>query len=476
MVLTASSGRYGYHRDELYFLASSKHLAWGYVDQPPLTPLLVRAMTVMDDRSLPLLRVPATLAAVGVVVVTALMAREFGGGRRAQLIASFAVVASAVVLGAGHLMGTTIFDLLVWATLCLLVIRLCDGRDPRWWLAVGAIVGIGLQNKTLVVFVVAALLVGILSVGPRRVLRTWWLAAGIVIALGIWAPNLWCQASNGWPQLEMSRSIAAGVSGTSSSRAEFVITQLGLIGPLLIPVWIAGLWWLFRSPSSKRWRALGIAYPILFVVYFGVGGKAYYLAGLYPVLLAAGALVVSSWSGRGRARVRLAVVAIAVTSNAVIAAVLFLPVVAPSRLPGSVITAVNYDAGETVGWPEYVSQVATVRDSLPDDDRGSVAILTANYGEAGAVERFGGRYGLPLPQSVHNAYWSWGPPSDAAAAVITVGFQRNELRDVFARVDDAGRLHNAIGLNNDEQGASIFVCRGPLEPWSQLWPKIRRLG
>ncbi|MBD0322440.1 MAG: glycosyltransferase family 39 protein [Aldersonia sp.] len=458
VALTATSGRYGYHRDELYFLAAARHPDWGYADQPPLVPLLARAMAAIGPESLWLLRIPATLAAVAVVVLTALLARALGGSANAQLLASAAIASAAVVLGAGHLLGTTIFDLAVWAAVTLLVVHLLDGADARWWLLVGVLVGVGLLTKTLVIFLAVALLVALAIVGPRTPFRSPWLYLGGLIALAIWAPNLVWQANNGWPQLELSRAIAAGSSGTSDSPAAFVLLQFGLVGPWLVPVWAAGLWWLARR---EAWRAIPVAYALLFVFFLATGGKAYYLAGMYPVLLAAGAIAVIGWVRRG---------------TGLRSAVLFLPVLPVARLGGTPVVAINYDAGETVGWPQFTRQVAAVYDVLPAQQRGSAVVLTSNYGEAGAIDRFGGEVGLPDVFSGHNSFWWWGPPPEGAGPVIAVGFEPDQLMRWFGSCEQKTIIDNGLGLDNDEQGEPVVACREPRGSWTGLWPEMQRLG
>ncbi|MFE6926155.1 glycosyltransferase family 39 protein [Nocardia sp. NPDC057663] len=463
LVLLITSGRYGYHRDEMYFLAAGRRLDWGYPDQPPLTPALARLMAAIDPDALWVLRLPAIAAATFVVVCAGLMAKELGGGRGARALAAGAVASAALVQTAGHQLGTTVFDLAAWSLICLVVLKLLRGADPRWWLAVGAVVGLGVQNKVLIVIPVGALAVAILLTERRKVFATKYFAAAVGIATLIAAPYLWWQADNGWPQWALSRAIAGGSSGTSDSPIMFVLLQFGLFGPLLVPLWAYGLWRLWRSPC----RAFPLAYGLLFVVFLVAGGKAYYLGGMYPVLLAAGSVGLARVLGDSGKH--WAAVGSALALNAAMSAVLFLPVLPVAQLPDSPVLAVNYDAGETIGWPRFVAQVAAARPP-------GAAILTANYGEAGAVERYGAEYGLPTPYSGHNAYWWWGPPPDAATAVLTVGIDRNRLTGLCSVVEPAGVLDNGLGIDNDEQGEPLFVCREPVRPWSQLWPQLRSLG
>ncbi|MEV6339481.1 hypothetical protein AB0M12_32785 [Nocardia vinacea] len=549
-LLTAFATRYGYHRDELYFLAAGRHPDWGYPDQPPLTPLLARAMSAIDADSLPLLRLPSISAATFVVVAAGLMARELGGGRGAQVLASVAVASAAMVMGIGHLLSTASFDMAACVLVCLLMLGLLqgaegwgvgrngrrpevdesavgrgpaasdegvgvggrvglDGREgmdgrvasdgrvaaigrvgpderegagvcvgpdgrvgvgglgPRCWLGVGLVVGVGLQNKALLIFPVVALVLALVLVGPRKIFATKYFPMAVGSAIVIWLPYLLWQWRNGWPQWEMSRAIAGGSSGTSDSPVLFVLSQFGLMGPLLVPLWAIGLWRLWRDP---RRRAFSVAYAALFVVFLVSGGKAYYLGGMYPILLAAGAVPVAA--RLGNRRIRWAAVGSVIAVNAIVSAVLFLPVLPVAALKDSPVLAINYDAGEAIGWPQFVLRIAEVRATLGPD----VAILTDNYGEAGAIERFGGEYGLPTPHSGHNSYWWWGPPSDTASAVIVVGLDRDHLTGYFAEVEPAGHIDNGLGIDNDEQGQPLFICRNPRAPLSEMWPAAKHLS
>ncbi|MGY1638763.1 glycosyltransferase family 39 protein [Geodermatophilus sp. SYSU D00742] len=471
LLLVAVSGRYGYHRDELYFLRAGREAAFGYVDQPPLTPLLAAAVDALAPGSLVALRVPSAVAAGLVVVLTGLLAREFGGGRAAQLLAAAAIGVSAFLLAVGHLLSTATPDLLAWAALSWLLVRaLRDGGAV--WLLAGAVAGVALQNKVQPAFLVAAVLVGVLVAGPRSALRSPWPWLGGALALLLWAPNLAWQAANGWPQLALADAIAAGSSGTSEPWYLFLPFQLVLVSPLLVPVWVAGWVRLARDPALRPWRAFAVAYVVLAAVFLLTGGKPYYLAGLYPVLLAAGADPVLGWVRRGAGRARAGLVAAALVLSLVVDALLMLPLLPVRSLAGSPVPAVNYDAGETVGWPAFAATVERARERLPAGE--PVAVLTRNYGEAGAVDRFAP--GLAPAYSGHNAYWSWGPPGDEVTAVVAVGFPEEHLRRWFGRVELAARVDNGVGLDNDEQGVPVRVASDRLVPWSQIWPQVRRLG
>ena len=469
LLLLAVAGRYGYHRDELYFLRAGRELAFGYVDQPPLTPLVAAAMDGLFPGSLVALRLPSALAAAGVVVLTGLLAREFGGGRAAQLLAAAGMAVSAVLLAVGHLLSTTTFDLLAWTALSWLPVRALRDGGPVW-LAAGTVAGLALQNKLSPAFLVGAVLVGVLAVGPRAALRSPWPWLGGLLALAVWAPNLIWQAANGWPQLDLAEAIAAGSSGTSEPWYLFVPFQLVLVSPLLVPVWLTGWWQLWRSPQLRTWRSFAVAYAVLAVFFLLTGGKPYYLAGLYPLLLAAGAGPVLAWAaGRGRA----GVLGAALVVSLLIDGVLMLPLVPVARLGSTQIPDINYDSGETVGWPLLADAVRDARDGLPAGER--VVVLARNYGEAGAIDRFAPDLGPAY--SGHNAYRSWGPPpEDAGTAVVAVGLDEERLAAWFDGVQTVGRFDNGLDLDNEEQGVPIMTAVGRRVPWSQIWPELRRLG
>lgn len=464
MLLIAVAGRYGYHRDELYFLAAGGHLDWGYADQPPLTPLLARAMSAVVGDSLVGLRVLPALMAGATVLIAAQIARELGGHRAEQLLAAGSTAMAAIVLINGHWLSTSTVDLLVWAVLSWLAIRAVRSGG-RTWLWVGLVAGIGLQNKTLVIFLLGALVLGVLVAGPRPVFRDRWFWAAGGLALLIWSPNLIWQARHGWPQLELSSAIAAGSSGSSQPWWLFLPFQVVLVSAFLLPVWAAGLVALLRTAPV---RFLAVAYLILVVLFMITGGKPYYVAGLYPALLAAGSAPTLAWVRAGAGRLRRVLLGLAFVLS-LPNLVLMLPLL-PERLLGPVV-AVNYDAGETVGWPQFAATVDDAYGSLPPGS--APVVVTSNYGEAGAIERFRPR--IPV-YSGHNAYWDWGPPPDSSQTAVLVGFPRERVAGWCADPVQFAEIDNGVGLDNDEQGAPVWTCTSLTKPWSQLWPQLRRLG
>lgn len=471
-LLLALSGRYGYHRDELYFLQAGRHLAWGYPDQPPLVPLLARAAAALAPDSVVGLRLPAMLAAVGIVALTGLIARDLGGGRTEQGFAAACAASSAVILASAHLLSTFTFELLAWAALSALLVRLLLGGDQRLWLAAGAVAGVGMLANPLVAMLALGLLIAVLIAGPRSVLRSGWLWAGAALAAVLVAPYLAWQAGHGWPQLEMSRAIATGSSGTSEPRALFLPYQLVLVSPVLVPVWVAGLMRLYRLPGL---RCLALTYPLLAAAFLLTGGKPYYLAGLYPLLLAAGAAPALRWARRGRLRFRRGLLAAAVGFSVVVGAVITLPVVPLDALARSHLVEVSYDLGEQVGWPLFAQTIDRVYAGLPPTDRAKAVILTGNYGEAGAIDRYGPALGLPHAYSGHNGYGLWGPPPETGGPTIVVGYTAAELGRYWTSVTPAATITNGHGVENDEDGSPVFICRGQRRPWAAIWPELRHL-
>ena len=302
LLLLVTSGRYGYHRDELYFVEAGRHLAWGYPDQPPLTPLLARLMDTIGPGSVTVLRLPSIVGAMLVVLLAAALAREFGGRAFAQVLAALAVGTGVYVLIVGHLLSTSSIDLLVWVTITWLVVRILRTGDQRLWLAVGAMTGVGLLNKHLVLFLVIALLAGaVLVPAARKQLRSPWLWAGVLVALALWAPNLVWQATNDWPQLELAGDIREEYDVTGE-RIAFVALQLVLFSPVAMLLAVFGLLRLWRDPKLAPYRLLAWAWLALLVLFFVTGGKGYYLGGLYPALIAAGALGIEQRVGERRGR------------------------------------------------------------------------------------------------------------------------------------------------------------------------------
>ena len=465
----AFANRYGYHRDELYFRTAARHPAFGYDDQGPVTPLLGWLSEAIFGESPRGLRVVSAVAVAIVVVLVSLLARELGAGAGGQLIAAAGTAGAAFVLAVGHLLSTATFDLLVWVATLVVVARVLGGRDQRLWLVAGLVVGIGLENKQLPLLLVLALAIGLaLDRKLSALLRSPWLWGGAAIALAIWLPNLLWQAVHGWPQLELAGDIRRD-EGTES-RATLLPLQLLLVGPLLVPVLAVGLWGLLRDPTLRPWRSLGIAYLALLVLLFATAGKPYYAAPFLLCLLAAGSVPVERWLST---RVRSVALAAALVVGAAISAVVALPVVPVERLGSTPVADLNEDAIETVGWPELVETVGRVFAALPADRRVTAVVFTGNYGEAGAVDRFGDEHGILRAYSGHNAYARFGMPPGSTGPVIVLGGR--DPSGVFTGCRPAASVENGAGVDNEEQGGTVFLCERPRRPWAELWPRLSHL-
>jgi hypothetical protein len=475
LVLLALSGRYGYHRDELYFLACGRHLAWGYPDQPPLTPLLARLMSDIDSTSLVVLRLPSDLAAAVVVVMTGVTTRELGGRRAEQALACGVMAVSGLLLASSHLLSTTTFDDPLWAVFIWVVLRILRTGQQRLWVVAGLVAGINVFDSDLIAMLAAALAVGVLVAGPRRVFTTPWVYLGALIAGLLWTPYLVWQASHGWPELSVAHSIASGGSGTSAPRWQLLPFQVLLVAPWLTPVWVAGLVALWRRPGLRWCRSFGVAWLALLVIVTVTGGKPYYLGGLYPLLIGAGAQSTISWVRRRRSvqRMWLLRAGFVLSAPGLLITLPILPVASLHRTP---IVDINYDAGETVGWPGYVRQIAAVYMSLPVGSQAGAAVLTSNYGEAGAVDRYGSPLGLPSAFCGQNAYWLWGPPPSSVTTVVAVGLDVSTLHQDFRSVRLAAQLHNGYDVDDDEQDTAVYVAATPRRPWSRLWPGLQDYG
>jgi hypothetical protein len=464
VVLSAVSTRYGLHRDELYFRMLDP--AWGYVDQPPLAPLLVHGFTGVLGDTVWAIRIPATLSAAGSVVVVALVTRELGGGRGAQALCAWAYAFAALPLAFGHVFLTASLDLVVWPGVLLLIMRALLRDEPRWWLAAGLLVGLSTYNKLLIAILLAAIGAGLAIAGPRRPLRSPWVLGAAALALAVGAPNFVYQATHHWPQLSMGRALS------KENGADVRLTMWPflavLLGPPLVPIWIAGLVGLVRRPAWRPVRGLAPAFAVLLLLVCAMGSQLYYPLGLLAVLFAAGCVPAAEWMARSRIRGR--VVAAGVALNAAVSAVISLPLLPLSALGAGPVPAMNEAVGDQVGWPAYVGQIAAVYRRLPPADAAHAVIVTSNYGEAGAVARYG--RGLPRVYSGHNQLYVVARPPASASVAVFVGGQLVSARTRFRSCTVAARLDDGVGVDNEEQGEPVAVCRGPIGGWPAVWPAL----
>jgi hypothetical protein len=459
------AGGYGWHRDELYYLACARHLSFGYVDFPAVTPLLANLDQALFPGSLVALRLLPALAGATVVVIAAGIARELEGGAAAQALAAFAVLISPLYIGTNHLFQTVSFDQVVWAVFCWLVARILAGGDSRLWLIAGVVFGAGLEIKYTVIGLGVAAFIGLFLSSGRRQLTTHWPWLGLAISVALLAPNLWWQAGHGWDSVRFTLSHHGSTDGPAAYWAQQVL----LVGPLHLPLVALGL---RRLHSDARFRALFWTAVAVEVLFFAAGGKSYYPAPIYPLLYAAGSVAVAPFLARGRWRRGL------IAAPAVLSALLLpigLPVLPAQAAANSAVWKLRKDFADEYGWPDLARQVQGVYRSLPEGERGSATVLAENYGEAGALDLYGPALSLPGVLSPHLTYYYWAPRRMAPQTVISVGFSEEQLRTLFADVRPAGHVSNSYGVMNEEFGRPIYVCRQPRLPLWQQWPALKRL-
>ena len=476
----AVSGRYGYVRDELYFLAAGRHLAFGYVDQPPLTPLLARLDAAITGNSLAGLRLLPALGLAALVVLTAAMSRQLGAGRTGQVLAAIAAATCGEYLAAMHELSTTPLDFVAWSATLLLVLRLLASRDPRWWLPIGVVVGLGSEAKWNIGFLAAALAAGFAATPARRLAASRWLLVAAAIAAGLAAPDVSWQAGHGWPAFDVFSGLQ---QDAWPNRVTYWPAQVLYTGLALTPVWVAGLWWSLRSRQARRFRPVAIACALDLLIFFVLGGKPYYPGAVFTFLLAAGVVPLERLLSTRRApaagrRRAPGMRPGALTATAMIAAsLLALPAAVPV-LPASMLRAVplqkiNYDLAETIGWPRLVALVAAEYRALPAARRRQTALVTGNYGEAGAIDRYGAALGLPQAFSGDNNFWLWGPPPARDAEVIAVNVDPALLHREFASVRRLATFENGLGVSDDEEGTQIFLATGLRRGWGRSWGAFR---
>jgi hypothetical protein len=480
--------RYGYFRDELYFLDLGRHLDFGYVDCAPLIGVYARVALLLGA-SLPVLRTIAALAGCGIVVLAALIARELGGGRFGQGVAGLAVVATPLFLATSSLFTMNVFEPLYWMGCAWVIARIVRTGESRLWLVFGVLAGLGLENKHSTLFFGAAVAIGLLLTPLRRELSRRWIWLGLAIAALLFLPNLLWQVAHGFPTLEDLENVRRSGKNVVLPPLAFVRQQAMMLHPFLAPLWIGGLVSLVVG-RLRRWRVLGWTYLALLGLFMAMHAKDYYVAPAYPMLMAAGAVALEGWLDRltwtrGRVWPRLVAAGWIAACGAMV-----VPIVTPLLSPERQIayrvalgaqeekTEVAHDGplmqifGDQFGWLEMVSEVAAIRDSLPAEERAEVCIFANNYGEAGALHQFGPRYGLPWAISAHQNHFFWGPPKDCSGRVVIVlQSDREDLERVFASVEAAGRHSHPWGMA--EENGTIWVGRGLKVPLTELWPELK---
>jgi 4-amino-4-deoxy-L-arabinose transferase-like glycosyltransferase len=483
----AGNPHYGFFRDELYFIICGFHPAWGYVDQPPVVPLLAGGSQLFGHSLFLLRALPAIFAAAG-VYVTCLLAIELGGGVFAQVLAALAFFFANVLMSFGMKVGPDMVGLWLWPLAALYVLRIVKGGDPRLWLAAGAAIGCSLESKYSVAFFAIALVVGLLLTPLRRVLASRWFVAGAALAVAIALPNFLWQALHGFPMWELLRN---GQNGKNlvPSPALYLFQQLLLMNLLLSPVWIVGLIWLLCNRSA---RFLGYAYVLLTVMMIALHAKHYYAGNAYPMLLAGGGVAIEAWTKRWVwLQGAIAVVAFA-------AGLVFTPFSLPVLSEPSMVayaaavgnalhlkkstmqterfrtSVLPEDWADMHGWPQLAATVAQIFSALPPEQRAQATIVASNYGEAAAIDFFGPRYGLPPAISGHNNYWLWGTHGYTGNVVIDINGDcgRTDFPGLFRSSRLVTRFDSPWVISY-EQNIPISLCTGITKPLRELWPQLR---
>jgi len=457
----ASLGRYGWQRDELYYVVAARHLAFGYFDFPPVTALLGAGMRLVAGESRLGLRALALLAGAGVVVVTALIARELGGSRRAQTIAAACAALMPVLLGVNTLFQPVSFDFLLEVVLLWLAVRLSFEPRRLYWIIVGVVLGVGLETKYTIGVLAAGLLVGA-AIFRRDLLKLGDLAIALGIALVLAAPNIVWEAQHNWETVRFLTTNSQ--SATSETRPQFLVDLLTNANVALIPVWIAGFRRLHRDRAT-RWLAWGIG--VVLLVYFVLGGKSYYAAPVFVPLLAAGSLWVESWLVGTR---RIAIAAVVVAVPTLYALPIAVPVLPTATAVRWHVVKARSDYQDELGWSSVVDGAAHAAAVLRSHGTPAAAVLAQNYGEAGALDVLGRGRGLPPTVSAHMNYRYWRP-AVRPGPIVVVGYDGSMLQQICSDWAVVARVHVPYGVDNEEAGKTIATCtlRRPLTAvWKTL--------
>ena len=477
----AAGGRYGFFRDALYFIVCGQRPAWGYVDQPPLVPLLARFMwDISGGSNFVFTLFPAVVMAV-TVALTAEFARTLGGGRFAQSLAGLSAFGCSTLLADGTLFTTDVLQPLTWLGCSWCIIRLVRTKNEKWWLAFGAIVGISFLSKYLIGLYVATILIGILATPLRRSFLRPWIWVGVLVALAIMSPNLLWQYQHGWPFIELAMHGASGKNIVLSPLA-LLAREVLLAGPLALPVWLAGLWGFGIKPRFAAYRAFSVAYIAMLALVVVLHGKDYYMSSIYPLFFAGGAVWIE-W------KVRSAAVRAVYTSVLAAVSLLVAPLIVPVlpvttfiqyakalKLSPSASASEHLTLGvlpqyfaDMFGWKQLAEKVAAVYKALPPEEQAKAVFFGRNYGEAAAIDIFGRPLGLPPAISGHNSYYLWGPKGHDLSVVILLSDNREELRKEFREVTVAAWQDSPYAMPY-ETNLPIVVVKGLKVPidWSGL--------
>jgi 4-amino-4-deoxy-L-arabinose transferase-like glycosyltransferase len=478
-----TAGRYGIFRDELYYIACARHLSAGYVDHPPLIAWMTWGVLHTLGSSLLALRLLPALASGLLVWMTGKITQEWGGGRYAQMLAALSIAPVPIYLILQHWLSMNAFEPLCWTGVLWAASRIIQRHDPRYWLAIGMLVGVSLENKYSIIFPVAGLLLGLLLTPERKWLRTPYFLVAATIAALLFSPNLLWLVHHGFPFLEFERHSRQSDSRILRGPVSFLIDQARIMNPVLAPLWVAGLAWFFTK-GGKALRCIGFTAAFVILLLLVTQAKNYYVSPIYPVLLAGGAILLERWFTE-RAWMRVAYPVVIIASGCVLAPLVMpiLPVAQflayHQRWRGFTPVIFENEPEEPLpqyfadefGWEAMTRKTADAFHSLPLQAQARTAIFANNYGEAAAIDFFGPRYGLPASISKAETYWLWGPRQYDGESVIVLGSSGQGDHEFFRSVDPVGRVTDE-DARSDER-FTLYFCKGMHPPLATLWPRIK---
>jgi hypothetical protein len=481
-----TNGNYGMFRDEFYYIACSDHLAWGFVDHPPLSILILAGSRALLGDSIGAVRLTVAIAGAVAIIGSALLARELGGKRFAQILAALAVAISPLYLGIAGFFSMNAFDLLFWLAAYFLMARTLRTGRTHLLLILGVIVGFGLMNKYNMFTCALGLAMGLLLVPQRRWYKDWRLWLGGAVAAVIFLPHLIWQIQNGWPTLEFIEN-AKRYKIASFGIGEFLAAQILQIHPLNLPIWLIGLVSLLGVRRFETHRSLGIAFLVSLIFLMAQRSKTYYIGPAFPVLLAAGTCALEASTNGGKRRWLRPALFVLLLAGGIVTLPFSVPVFSPEKLIGYQqalrLRAASEETGnvgvldqhfaDRFGWETMVHTLTSVYRGFPEDDRERCVILAGNYGEAGAIDYYGTQFGLPKAISGHNNYFLWGPGETSGEIVISVGIHAAELEALFSEVTVAAIVICPYAMPY-ETNLPIHVCRGLKIPLAEAWHRTRR--
>jgi hypothetical protein len=469
----ATAGVYGLFIDELYFLACGEHLAWGYVDMPPLTAAQAWLARALFGDSMLAIRLFPALAGAGIVLLSGALVRELGGRRFAQGLAALAsAVAPGYLLVSSYLSMNSI-EPLVWMGCVLVLIRIIRTGNTRLWVAFGTLAGVGLENKDTVLLFGFAVVVGVLLTSERRLFANRWFLAGGLVAFLIFLPNLLWMIQHHFPHLELLANIRRSHRNVELSPFQFMAQQLLFLGPLAAPLWLCGLWHLLVRRGGRPYRSVAFAYVILIVVLLAVHGRVYYPLPFYSVLFAAGAVAFEGWlAGPGLGCAILAPLAMPILPPGSYLRYTGALHLSPPRIEHRRTSAMPQLFADRFGWPEMAATVAEVYHSLPPEEQAKCAIFGNDYGQAGAIDFYGPRLGRPKAISGHLTYWYWGPRDYTGECMIVLGDTQAGAERWFSEVKPVAKVGHPYAMAQEH--FTVFLCREP-KGWTlrEAWPHLK---